>query len=338
MWIFSLLFLIAEPSNVSREMQWKKITLSLHFCMEKCSKSKHDHGSWMSQSDLVEVLLPSRFYRQGSSKHLQISNLWENPAVSNFLPMLAPQFPKSEELWGPLFCWKTRGKQVSLTFYQEMMDSWSSEHSQRVLLLILGPDGAQKSSSCPFCLAISDQIKWWSSSCLAWWRKAANIPFLWFQSLMFPKPFSGLFFFFLSITVRKEGINTKTQLSKVFCAGLQVLLAWPEIALGPKTRSKWKCWEIQMYSLFSDNLTPQQPAAPQPTLSTQSRRHIPHRQAGSEIATLYREWVLIGEKNSSSELSRDFKGLHFPEAKFNLWLFSSSVFFGLVFFFLFLKK
>lgn len=36
----------------------------------------------------------------------------------------------------------------------------------------------------------------------------------------------------------------------------------------------------------------------------------------------------MGEKNSSSELSRDFKGLHFPEANFNLRLFSSSVFLG----------
>lgn len=92
--------------------------------------------------------------------------------------------------------------------------------------------------------------------------------FLWcdFCSLVFPKPFSGVFF--LSITDRREGINMKTQLSKVFRAGLQVLLAWPEIAPSPKTRSKWKCWEIQMCSLFSDNLTPHQPAALQPTLST----------------------------------------------------------------------
>lgn len=205
MWIFSLLFLIAEPSNVSREMQWKKFTLSLHFCMEKCSKSKHDHGSWMSQSDLVEVLLPSRFYRQGSSKHLQISNLWENPAVSNFLPMLAPQFPKSEELWGPLFCWKTRGKQVSLTFYQEMMDSWSSEHSQRVLLLILGPDRGSEILKLSFLLGNlwPDQVMVLKLSGLV--KESCKYTFSVVPKLYVSKALLWSFFFFFSLYYCQEG-------------------------------------------------------------------------------------------------------------------------------------
>lgn len=239
----------------------------------------------------------------------------------------APQFPKWEQLWGPLFWWRTGGKQLSLIFYREMMDSWSSEHIQRVLSLILEPDGDSEilnlsfllRNLCPDHVMVPELSGLVKESCKYLFSPSL---FLWcaFYSLVFPQPFSGTFF--LSPPGRRERINTKTQLSKVFRAGLQVLLAWPEIAPSPKTRSKGKCWEIQMYSLFSDNLTPQQPAALQPTLSTQSRRHIPHWQAGSEIATLYREWVFIGERNSSSELSRDVKALHFPEAKFNLWLFS----------------
>lgn len=168
---------------------------------------------------------------------------------------------------------------------------------------------------------------WWCPSSRAWWRKAANISFLhtlpvvW---LLQPCVSKALLWclFFLSYCQEGRDQHKNSAEQGVLCRATgAVSMTWDSSE--PKTRSKWKCWEIQMYSLFSDNFTPHQPAALQPTLSTQSRRHIPHRQAGSEIATLYREWVLIGEKNSSRELSRDFKGLHFPEAKFNLWLFSS---------------
>lgn len=283
----------------------KETTISLHFCMENCIQSKHDHGSWISQRHLVwKYCYPPYFTDrevQSTCKSGTCRKTLLYPAACPCWQSDVPQFPKLEELWGPLYWWRTRGKQMSFIFYQEMIDSWSSEHSHRVLLLILELDGGSEILNL-FCLLSDlwlDHVMVLKLSALV--KESCKYLFSPHSScgvisttLCFQSPSLESFFLSYCQEGRHQHENSTEQGVPCRATGA-VSMTWDSSE--PKTRSKWKCWEIQMYSLFSDNFTPHQPAALQPTLSTQSRRHIPHRQVRLEIATLYREWVWIGEKN-----------------------------------------
>lgn len=154
----------------------------------------------------VEVLLSSIFYRQGSSKHLQIRNFWENPAVIQ-LPAHAGRVmhlssQNERNFWGLSFDGEQEGSRYLPGISQQgMMNSWCSKHSQRVLSLILEPGGGSEILNLSFLLRnlwphhvmvlelsglVKESCKYLFSPSLFLWHD--------FYSPVFPQPFSGVFF------------------------------------------------------------------------------------------------------------------------------------------------
>lgn len=208
------------------------------------------------------------------------------------------------------------------------MDSGSSE---RVLVLILGSDGGSEipnlsfllSDLWPDCVMVPKLSALVKESCKYLFSPHSSCAV---TSAALCSQSSPLVSFFSQLCQegRDQQENSAEQGAPCRATGA---VTWPEIAPSPKPDQsanvgKYKC---AVCFLTASPHTSQQLCS----------QHCQHRAGdtshmGLEIATLYWEWVLIGEKNSSRELSRDFEGLHFPEAKFNLWLFCC--FFGLIFF------